>query len=96
MRSTSSDGGGSHRYFCDEPWTGSFAIQVNQEVTFCPCYLKMPIGNLAESTMQEIWNADALVDLRRQFAAGELPDVCKDQLCPVVLREPGASSRSPS
>jgi MoaA/NifB/PqqE/SkfB family radical SAM enzyme len=93
-RSTDSDGAG-HRYFCDEPWTGVFAIQVNQDVTFCPCYLKATIGNLAEASIEDIWNADLLVELRRQFEAGELPDMCADQLCPVVLREPGASSRSP-
>ena len=42
------------RYFCTEPWIGMFAIQTNQDVTFCPCFLKMRIGNLKESSIQEV------------------------------------------
>lgn len=93
-RSTGSDDG--HRWFCDEPWTGTLAIQVDQDVEFCPCYLKLRLGNLADATLLELWNAEPLQELRREFAAGQLPDVCAQQLCPVALREPGASSRSPA
>jgi MoaA/NifB/PqqE/SkfB family radical SAM enzyme len=73
------------RYFCDEPWTGIFSIQTNQDVTFCPCYLKMRIGNLHEASMHEIWNSPVLVEMREMFSKGELPGVCEGQLCPVVL-----------
>ena len=88
MRSTSSehsDPGTGPRYFCEEPWTGIFSIATNQDVTFCPCYAKVRIGNLGESSMLEVWNSPVLVDLRLRFRAGELPDVCQGQLCPVVL-----------
>ncbi len=84
MKSTTSD---AAPYFCAEPWTGLFSISVDQDVIFCPCYLQMRIGNLHESTMQEVWNAPVLQELRRSFSAGELPAVCEGQLCPVVLRE---------
>jgi MoaA/NifB/PqqE/SkfB family radical SAM enzyme len=74
-------------YFCEEPWTGIFSIQTNQDVTFCPCYLKMRIGNLNETSMQEIWNSPVLVGMRHTFSKGELPEVCEGQLCPVVRGE---------
>ena len=61
------------------------SVETNLDVTFCPCYLKLKIGNLNEATMQEIWNAEPLIQLRRSFQQGELPQACQRQLCPVVL-----------
>ena len=46
----------------------------------------MRVGNLDESSMQEIWNSDVLVAFRRAFSI-EVPAACEGQLCPVVLRE---------
>lgn len=86
MRSTTSKRS-ERKYFCTEPWTGIFSVETNRDVTFCPCYLKMKIGNLNESSMQEIWNADELIELRRSFSRGELPKPCQGQSCPVVLGE---------
>ena len=83
MTSSPSDADGT--YFCDEPWTGIFSVQVNLDVTFCPCYLKQRIGNLGESSMAEIWNSQPLVELRESFGRGELPDTCAAQLCPVSV-----------
>jgi hypothetical protein len=74
-------------YSCDEPWIGIFSVETNLDVTFCPCYAKVRIGNLGEASMHEIWNSPALVGLRETFRQGELPDVCAGQLCPVVLGE---------
>jgi MoaA/NifB/PqqE/SkfB family radical SAM enzyme len=75
------------KYFCTEPWQGIFSVETNRDVTFCPCYLKMRLGNLDESSMQEIWNADELIELRESFGRGELPAPCEGQSCPVVLGE---------
>ncbi len=74
-------------YFCTEPWIGIFSIETNLDVTFCPCFLKMKIGNLNEGAMQEIWNSEKLVQLRRSFKEGVLPEVCQNQLCPVAVGE---------
>jgi radical SAM protein with 4Fe4S-binding SPASM domain len=74
-------------YFCTEPWIGIFSIKTNLDVTFCPCFLKMKIGNLDEASMQEIWNSEKLVQLRQSFNKGELPEVCQNQLCPVAVGE---------
>jgi radical SAM protein with 4Fe4S-binding SPASM domain len=73
-------------YFCTEPWTGIFTIRESGDVQLCPCYLKMTIGNIHESSMVDIWNAPELVEIRRKFERGELPKPCKGQLCPVALR----------
>ena len=82
MKSNSSD---RKDYFCDLPWTGSFGIETNLDVTFCPCFLKMKIGNLGDATIHEIWNSPQLQELRRSFSKGELPEGCKNQLCPPAL-----------
>ena len=71
-------------YFCPEPWTGIFSVRSNRDVIFCPCYLQLNIGNLNTSSMQEIWNSPKLQELRRSFQNGELPELCKPQLCPVA------------
>jgi hypothetical protein len=86
MKSSSSDA--TPRWFCDEPWSGLFSVETNLDVTFCPCYLKMKIGNLDRAPIAEIWNAAPLVEIRRTFAAGELPPACAGQLCPVVQGGP--------
>ena len=85
MRSTSSEP--QEPYFCPEPWIGILSIETNRDVTFCPCYLKMTVGNLDESSMQDVWNSPTIVGLRRSFSQGILPEPCRGQLCPIVLRE---------
>jgi radical SAM protein with 4Fe4S-binding SPASM domain len=82
MKSRSSE---EKAYFCDLPWTGSFGIETNLDVTFCPCFLKMKIGNLAEAPILDIWNSEKLQELRRSFSNGELPEVCRNQLCPPAV-----------
>jgi MoaA/NifB/PqqE/SkfB family radical SAM enzyme len=73
------------RYFCNEPWLGVLAVEVDQDVTFCPCYLKMHLGNLREQSLEELWNAPKLVSLRRDFRKGRLPRACRGQLCPPAV-----------
>jgi len=82
MKSNSSE---PTRYFCTLPWTGLFSIKTNLDVTFCPCFLQMKIGNLAEASIQEIWNSEKLQELRRSFSKGELPEPCRNQLCPTAV-----------
>ena len=77
----------SKEYFCPEPWVGIFSIETNLDVTFCPCFLKMKIGNLNEGSIQEIWNSEKLQALRESFQKGELPKECQHQLCSVALNK---------
>lgn len=94
MRSTPSDSE-QESFFCNEPWIGVLGVETNRDVTFCPCYLQMRIGNLDEASMQEIWNAPVLVAMRRAFRVGVLPTACEGQLCPVVLREDADQTQIP-
>jgi radical SAM protein with 4Fe4S-binding SPASM domain len=73
------------RYFCQEPWTGVLSIGITGDVIFCPCYLQMKIGNVNQSSLQEVWNSPALVALRESFARGKLPKPCRSQSCPVAV-----------
>ncbi len=74
-------------YFCEEPWVGIFSVRTNGDVICCPCYAQVKIGNLSEYSMQEIWNSEKLIQMRKSFKKGELPEVCKNQICPVVVGE---------
>jgi radical SAM protein with 4Fe4S-binding SPASM domain len=94
MKSTTSDeqvpaqpSAEEREYFCTEPWTGIFSVETNRDVTFCPCYLRMKIGNLDDASMQDIWNSEQMQELRASFRDGILPEPCQGQSCPPVLGE---------
>lgn len=80
MRSSS-----SKAYFCNEPWLGVLGIETDLDVTFCPCYLKLRLGNLRERSLEELWNASSLVEIRAAFQRGQLPAACQGQLCAPAL-----------
>ena len=71
-------------YFCEEPWTGIFSVLVDGTVRCCPCYAQVEIGNIYQSSIEEIWNAGIMTSMRESFSRGELPEPCIGQLCPVV------------
>jgi hypothetical protein len=75
----------SPKVFCNEPWVGVLSVEVNRDAIFCPCYLKLKLGNLDQASLQELWNAEPLIAIRREFAAGRLPDACRGQLCAPAL-----------
>lgn len=74
-------------YFCEEPWVGIFSVRTNGDIICCPCYAQIKIGNINESSIQEIWNSEKLIQMRESFRKGELPVVCKNQICPVIVGE---------
>ena len=72
-------------YFCPEPWIGIFSVGTDGDVTCCPCYAKMKVGNVNDSPVQEIWNSGPLLSMRKTFKRGKLPRQCTRELCPVVV-----------
>ena len=74
-------------YFCEEPWAGLFSVLPDGTVRCCPCYTRVLLGNINENSIEEIWNAPAIVEMREAFADGKLPRVCEGQLCPVVSNQ---------
>ena len=71
-------------YDCQEPWTGIFSVGANGDVICCPCYAKVRVGSVDDSSIQEIWNSEPLLTMREAFRQGRLPPECRGQLCPVV------------
>ncbi|MBI2571081.1 MAG: SPASM domain-containing protein [Candidatus Schekmanbacteria bacterium] len=62
---------------CLRPWKGIY-VTLNGDVTFC-CYLPRPeavIGNLARSTMEQVWNSEKAARIRFEMLTKRLPDVC--------------------
>jgi MoaA/NifB/PqqE/SkfB family radical SAM enzyme len=84
-RSDPASPNGGRRYFCNEPWLGVLAIEVNRDVTFCPCYMKLRLGNVDEQSLEELWNEPQLVEIREDFRQGRLPRACQGQLCPPAV-----------
>jgi MoaA/NifB/PqqE/SkfB family radical SAM enzyme len=57
------------------------------KVYFCP-FIRIEVGDLAVSTLEEVWNGPRYVDLRRRLLERELFPVCR-RCCKVELsREP--------
>lgn len=75
-------------YFCNTPWLGVLTIEVNRDVTFCPCHMKLRLGNLDDQPLEELWNGPELVKIREDFREGRLPDACQGQLCPPAVGGP--------
>jgi len=75
-------------YFCEEPWTGIFSVQTSGDVCFCPCYAQYIIGNINQDSTKGIWSGEKMVEIRRLFSSHHLPEICADQLCPVVVEGP--------
>jgi radical SAM protein with 4Fe4S-binding SPASM domain len=72
-------------YDCQEPWIGIFSVGANGDVICCPCYAKVRVGSVDDSSIQEVWNSEPLLRMRAAFRKGRLPRECRGQLCPVVV-----------
>jgi MoaA/NifB/PqqE/SkfB family radical SAM enzyme len=57
--------------------------------TYTPCvYLKKTIAPPSATSIDEVWNGEVMVGIRRSLAAGDLPDFCMTygDACPIVLK----------
>jgi MoaA/NifB/PqqE/SkfB family radical SAM enzyme len=75
-------------------------VSFSGKVYFCP-FIRVEVGDLAESSLEEIWNGDKYVDMRRRLVENGIFPVCrrccKVELSPVPLAEPfGAGVPRPS
>lgn len=74
---------------CILPWRYILPFQ-NGDTAAC-CFIAKSIGDWRRSGLEKLWNGPIMQTLRRQMAAGELPDLCRNSpSCPVVqsfLRE---------
>ena len=67
---------------CVAPWEW-MAITEAGEVRPC-CYIVNPLGNLKESSPEEIWNGAEYREMRRDLARGVLPRQCRNAACKYV------------
>lgn len=86
---------GRRTYFCDEPWVGALSVDTDGNVVCCPCYARVSIGNVNDSSIREIWNCETLLGMRRAFRRGRLPSQCRGQLCPVVVGSAVQETKAP-
>jgi len=66
-------------------------VSFSGKVYFCP-FIRVEVGDLAESSLEEIWNGERYVELRRRLLDNGIFPVCrrccKVELSPVPLAEP--------
>jgi sulfatase maturation enzyme AslB (radical SAM superfamily) len=56
------------------PFTG---LATREDGAVKVCCRSAPIGFIQDNTLEEIWNGDAMREVRKQVLCGERPDVCK-------------------
>lgn len=54
-----------HRLLCFKPFT-TLEIQTDGDCSFC-CYIENKIGNIKNSSLQDVFNSDTAKDIRRRF-----------------------------
>jgi MoaA/NifB/PqqE/SkfB family radical SAM enzyme len=74
-------------------------ISFSGKVYFCP-FIRIEVGDLTKSSLEEVWNSDKYVTMRRSLVENGIFPVCrrccKVELSPVPVAEPfGAGARAP-
>ena len=60
--------------FCMHPFTG---LATREDGAIKVCCRSAPIGYIQNETLEEVWNGDAMREVRKQVLNNERPDVCK-------------------
>jgi len=67
---------------CDVPWIGRAVVLSDGRVNFC-CYSSAEVGNVNESSFEEIWNGQVMKDIRRALTEQTFPSQCQTTSCPI-------------
>lgn len=67
---------------CNSPWTWML-ISSNGEVKPC-CFSPGNIGNLNDSSAEDIWNGKKIIELRAYIKKNELHPICDGSPCEYV------------
>ena len=62
--------------FCILPWIHQHTWPNGDVFPCCVSKSSMPLGNMKEKPLEEIWNSDESKELRRQLLNGEEPEAC--------------------
>ncbi len=79
---------------CQYPWTWA-VISSNGEVRPC-CFSALPVGNLNQDDLAEIWNGEVMQQLRLDILADRINPVCRGAACRFVQTSATASSSDAS
>jgi len=60
--------------FCMHPFTG---LATREDGAIKVCCRSQPIGWIQEESLEEVWNGNAMREVRKQVLNNERPDVCK-------------------
>jgi len=72
-----------HGYYCKQPFT-HFEVKEDGKVHLCcPSYLPYVPGNINEKSIEEIWNGEPALELRRSILNGEY-NYCSRVTCPAI------------
>lgn len=69
---------GQRRTRCREPWRGGLVVLQDGSVTVC-CVDhdgELAIGHVDRDRPRDLWNGEAMQDLRARHACGDLPELC--------------------
>jgi MoaA/NifB/PqqE/SkfB family radical SAM enzyme len=64
---------------CRAPWEWS-VIATNGEVLPC-CFGAPPVGNLHDTSFEEIWNGEEMQALRQAISENRMPKACEKGVC---------------
>ena len=48
------------------------------------CFSSMPMGNLNDSSVEDVWNGSAAIELRRYIKADKIHPICANAPCKYV------------
>jgi MoaA/NifB/PqqE/SkfB family radical SAM enzyme len=60
---------------CAAPWIGQLIVTINGDVRLC-CVLPQVVGNIYESTLEDIWHGPTMTQIRSTFNKGGSPRIC--------------------
>ncbi|MDD5634726.1 MAG: radical SAM protein [Candidatus Omnitrophica bacterium] len=60
---------------CVAPWIGQLVVEQSGNVKLC-CSCNYSVGDLNESTLEEIWNGEKMRHIRGSFKSGVFPKSC--------------------
>jgi MoaA/NifB/PqqE/SkfB family radical SAM enzyme len=70
---------------CTHPWD-NLVVASNGEARTC-CY-SQPVGNMNDASFAEIWNGQAMRDLRRDMKQDRVNPICRGAACKYVANTP--------
>ncbi|MBN1570058.1 MAG: SPASM domain-containing protein [Acidobacteria bacterium] len=67
---------GASIHTCDQSPFESVHILANGDVVVCEVHDEVPVGNLHNQSLREIWNGDRYQEFRRKYRNSEIPECC--------------------